>query len=145
VIDVDLEWLNEEITPFRALAQIRSGFELSYRWGTVYAIRFEQDDFQFLEDGRSESIRFFGKLAPSKIVAKAQILDLGVETTLRIANNAKREDVKRFVTEGSVKDLRYLISSKPKNSVPSFDFRSLFLTESELDTRAGRNIAEQIF
>jgi len=65
VIDVDLNWLDEQLAPFRPLARMRRDLEMSYRWGTIYAIGFGPGELRNLEDGGSESIRYFGNLTPN--------------------------------------------------------------------------------
>jgi hypothetical protein len=147
VIDVDLNWLDEQLALFRALARMRRDLEMSYRWGTIYAIRFGSDELRNLEDGGSESIRYFGDLTPNHIIAKVRIRELQSKAALEFANAAKLG----WIRSGRFhRDLCGLISTNNERSVHSLNMaialiECLRFTEAELDMGAGKNIADAVF
>ena len=142
VIDVDLNWLDEQLAPFRPLARMRRDLEMSYRWGTIYAIGFGPGELRNLEDGGSESIRYFGNLTPNKIIAKVRIRELQWTAALEFANAAKRGWMR---SERFQRDLCRLISNNKERSVHSLNVECLRFAETELDMGAGKNVAEGVF
>lgn len=73
VIRVDLGWLRSHLVPFDSLAESISNLRNNYRYGLVYAVRFDASDLPFLANNGGSGIAYCKDVPFSRFEAKARV------------------------------------------------------------------------
>ena len=73
VIRVDVTWLLERLLEFEEFGQKVAELKRSYRYGVVYAVRFDRDDVPFLTNCGGSGIVFSRAVPVAKLVGKARV------------------------------------------------------------------------
>ena len=73
VIRVDMTWLLERLREFQDFGENVVELRRSYRYGVIYAVRFDRDDVSFLANCGGSGIVYSRPVPAAKLVAKARV------------------------------------------------------------------------
>ena len=137
VIRVDTTWLLGRLLEFEEFGQKVAELRLSYRYGLVYAVRFDRDDIPFLTNCRGSGIVYSRAVPVAKLVGKARVYLDGQYPDLG-------QHAGRLHFEGAKSELIKLLSRRPSATAEAGQHHSAREGRCEIDAYAGPDDAVDI-